>query len=134
MKIDQLPVEMLMKIFSYLPTYDEVSLVNKLEFLDLYGLTRLEDRFLKKSSGNGDLNLSSRGSAIQLELVSCYWFVLTDVLQRQTNIKKLKCDRIEDYGPMAADIFDNLQLEALEFVFCFFVEIPTSVLSSVEAL
>lgn len=29
MKIDQLPVEMLMKIFSYLPTYGEVSAVNR---------------------------------------------------------------------------------------------------------
>ncbi len=30
MKIDQLPVEMLMKIFSFLPRYEDVSLVNKL--------------------------------------------------------------------------------------------------------
>jgi len=29
MKIDQLPVEMLLKIFSYLPSYDEVTLTNK---------------------------------------------------------------------------------------------------------
>lgn len=27
--IDQLPVEILMKIFSYLPSYNQVSLVNK---------------------------------------------------------------------------------------------------------
>lgn len=35
MKIDQLPVEMLMKIFSFLPTYSDVSLVNKL----FYGIS-----------------------------------------------------------------------------------------------
>lgn len=29
MKIDQLPVEILMKIFNYLHSYDKVSLVNK---------------------------------------------------------------------------------------------------------
>lgn len=48
-KIDELPVEMLMKVFSYLPNYDTVSLVNKLFYNVACKLTDAGD-YVKFSS------------------------------------------------------------------------------------
>lgn len=48
-KIDELPVEMLMKVFSYLPNYDAVSLVNKLFYNVACKLTDAGD-YVKFSS------------------------------------------------------------------------------------